>query len=116
MTDGLRAAVAYIAARLASGEDASAIFDYSAGSYVQFSGEVSAARVNIYDYGRSCFLDGTPPSLYDHGGSNAFDFKATGATFEGYDYGSSTFFEGTVDGGNVNVYDFGKSAYFDYSL
>jgi len=116
VTAELRRAVAYIALRLASGKDASAVYDFEAGGYFQFSGEVGATQVNVYDDGRQCFLGGSPPSLYDYGKSSFFDFEAKGARFDGYDYGSSSFYEATVNGDSVSVYDYDVSAFFNYSL
>ena len=116
MTDELRRAIAYLALRRSTGNSASAVYDYAASAYFQFSGEVTATRVNIYDYGRSCHLDGTPPSLYDYGTSSYFEFKESGRKFEGYDYATSSFWEATINGRSVSVYDYERSAYFDYSL
>jgi hypothetical protein len=116
MTDELRRAVAYIAARAISGEQASAVYDHDAGSSFSFSGEVSPTQVNVFDESRGCHLDGTPPSLYDHGGSSFFDFTLNGSMVEGYDFSSNSFFEATMSGRDVSLYDYGHSRYFNYSI
>lgn len=116
MKVGLRRGIAYLAQRVISEKDLSAIYDYDSGSYYQFSGDVSRARVNIYDYDRSCFLGGDPPSLYDYGEGNFFEFKIEGNRVNGYDYESGSFFEATVSDRNVSVYDYEVGAFFNYSV
>jgi hypothetical protein len=116
MTDELRRAVAYIAARAISGDQASAVYDHDAGSSFSFSGEVSPTHVDVYDESRGCHLDGPPPALYDHGTSSFFDFTLNGTMVEGYDFGSNSFFEAAVNGRDVNLYDYGQKRYFTYSV
>jgi hypothetical protein len=113
----LRRAVAYIGGRMISDSTATSVYDYDAGSYFSIDGEVSTTRVNVYDYSRSCYLDGNPPSLYDYGQSQFFDLELKGGQkFSGYDYGSSSFFDGEVKGDAVSIYDYGTGNYHDYSL
>jgi hypothetical protein len=116
MTDELRRAVAYIAACSISGDRTSAVYDHDADSSFSFSGDVSPTYVNVYDDSRGCYLDGTPPSLYDHGGSSFFDFTLNGSMVEGYDFSSNSFFEATMNGREVSLYDYGQSRYFNYSI
>jgi hypothetical protein len=113
----LRRAVAYIAGRMISGSTATSVYDYDAGSYFSIDGEVSTSRVNVFDYSRSCYLDGNPPSLYDYGRGQFFGLELKVAQkFSGYDYGSSSFFDGEVKGETISIYDYGTGNYHDYSL
>lgn len=115
MKTELRRGVAYIAQRVVRGSDASAIYDYESGAYYQFSGDVSATKVNVYDYSRGCFLGGDIPSLYDYGEGAFFEFKVDGNRINGYDYESGSFFEATVSGQSISVYDYDVGAFFNYS-
>lgn len=116
MREDLRRGIAYIAGRIVSGQQASAVYDYTASGYFQLSGDVSSSRVNVYDYGRGCHLSGTPPSLYDYGTASYFDLKVEGPKVKGYDYASRTYYEATVDGRAISVYDFGEGSFFNYSV
>lgn len=115
MKSGLRRSIAYIAQRVVNGVDLSAIYDYEGGSYYQFSGDVSTASVNVYDYERGCFIGGDLPSLYDYGDGSFIEFKLNGQRADGYDYGSGSFYEATVSGRDVSVYDYGQGSFFNYS-
>lgn len=43
-----RLTIAYVAARLITGKEASSVYDYGAGGYTHMSGEVSGSRINVY--------------------------------------------------------------------
>lgn len=114
-----KACIAYIAGRLVSGRDSSAVYDYSQGRYINVAGSVTGSAVSIYDYSRSCHISGggAPQiSLYDYGGSHHITLTIDGTGFSGYDYGSSTHFSGTVNGTAVSVYDYGGAGYTNYSI
>lgn len=115
MKAGLRRSIAYIAQRVVSGANLSAIYDYDSGSYYQFSGEATATRVNVYDYDRGCFIGGNPPSLYDYGEGSFIELKVNGQRINGYDYESGSFYEATVSGGGISVYDYDEGSFFNYS-
>lgn len=116
MDQRARYAVAYVVARAASGQNASAIYDYETGSYHNFSGQVGD-HVNVYDYGRGNYLTGPLNSLYDYAQDNYLEVKARGGgRFSGYDYASGEYFDATVRGRNVNVYDYETGTYYDYQI
>src|SRR5437899_1531974 len=111
-----RRAVAYIAGRLVTGTDSGSVYDYSAPGYFNFSGDVSEGNVNVYDYGQSCFVGGTLPSLYHYGNSRHLDLTVSGTDFEGYDYATGRHFSGSVSSASVSVYDYEHGSYFEYTL
>ncbi len=111
-----RRAVAYIAARLASGLSAGAVYDYSEGRYVNFSGQVTAQNVNVYDYDEGAYVSGNPSSLYHYGDGAFIQLRLNGPQFNGYDYGSGQFYSGSVRGRNVSLYDYEHGSYFNYSI
>lgn len=118
MTNELRRGVAYIAARMHTGDTSTSVYDYDAGSHFWFSGQVSAHKVDVYDHDRSCHLGGTPKSLYDYGTSSFFDLEhAGGNKYNGYDYESASFFEVTVDSrSSITVYDYDDGGWHNFSL
>lgn len=111
-----RRAVAYIAARLVSGEDRSAVFDYSDGRYFNLSGQVSANKVQIYDYEQSAHIGGTPPSLFHYGNAAHLRLTVHGTSFKGFDYASSDHFTGEVSGRAVSLFDYGTGTYYNYMI
>jgi hypothetical protein len=116
MQHGARRAAAYVVARAASGQNASAINDYETGSYHNFSGQVGD-RVNVYDYTRGNYLTGPLNSLYDYAQGNYLQIKPRGGgRFSGYDYASSQYFEARVRGRSVNLYDYETGSYYDFQI
>jgi hypothetical protein len=116
-----RSSVAYIASRLATGKNASSVYDYDRGTYVSITGTVTDTSVNVYDFDRSCFITGHGNNgiytLYDYGTSAHINLKIDqDGRFTGYDYGSSAFFNGTVQGRNVSLYDYGDGRYHNYTV
>ena len=117
MKPHVRAAVAAIALAHFSSRKVNSIYDYSDGVYKNIDAEINGGAVSGYDYGASCFIDGTIPSLYHYGESSFIDFTPKGnGKYDGYDYGSACFFEVTVNGNSAEVYDYGDPGYFSYSL
>ena len=115
MKSNTRACIAYIAACL-NGESSSHVYDHSRSKFINVSGNVSSANVNIYDYERGCYISGSPGSLYDYGNGAHIQLTVNGSQFTGYDYDSGNHFSGSVNGSSVNIYDYEKSAYFNYSV
>ena len=66
MTDELRRAIAFIAGNIIAGTNGSSVYDHAAGSHFNFSGELSAERVNVVDNARSSHISGTLSSLFDY--------------------------------------------------
>ncbi len=120
MTGRTRRAVAYIAGRLISGEESSAVYDPMSGRHFLFRGEVSSGQVSVYDYADASYIGGTGPlpalSLYDYGSSGHIHLEVRGIEFEGYDYVSGSRFAGRVLGKDVDLHDFGVAKQFSYSL
>lgn len=70
--------MAYLASRLVSGADATAVYDYSSSQYFNFSGSVSTDSVNVYDYEQRCYVSGLPSSLYHYGNRRNVQLEASG--------------------------------------
>ena len=65
MKNFTRRAIAYVAGCLISGNQSSAVYDYSLSTHSQFSGEVSDSALSVYDYGEKCHINGS-------GGADSF--------------------------------------------
>jgi hypothetical protein len=115
MTPIARRAVAYIAARLISGRQGSAIYDYSGTGYTHFSGSVGSS-VSIFDHSASAHISGPSQQFYHHGLNAHISLAVNGKNFSGYDYSSNSHFSGSVSQSNVTLYDHGESKYFQYLL
>jgi hypothetical protein len=111
-----RRAVAYIAGRLVRGSAAAAVYDYAEERHVNFTGEVSAQHVNVYDYEQRCNVSGAPSSLYHYGNRRYIELNVAGMQFSGHDGASGRHFNGNVRGNGVTVYDYEQEQYFDYSV
>lgn len=120
MNSDTRHAVAYIAARIASGESSSAVYDHSSSKWISMGGTVSDAGVNIFDYERGSHVWGSGTngslSLYDFGRGGHIQLNVNGDKFDGFDYITSHHFSGTIRGRSVSFYDYGASQYFNYSI
>lgn len=121
METHIRAAVAYVAARLVSGAQFSSIYDYSEKRYRTIDGTVSEQSVEIYDYEGNAYFGGMGSggsfSLYDYGYKHYVDLKIDGNKFEGYDYGSKKYYSGEAADGlsSISLYDHAENKYFQYS-
>lgn len=114
--EATRACLAYVAGRAIAGRKTSSIYDYSQGRHITIDGEVSASRVNVYDYERRCYFSGTLKSLFDYGHRAYVSLQIRGKEFSGFDYGSQHHFSGSVSGNSVTLYDYGESGYFSFAL
>ena len=114
MKAGTRASIAYIAAKL-SGSNSSHVYDYSNSKFLNFSGSANSSSVNVYDFDRSCYITGSPTSLFDYGNSAHIQLSMNGNKFTGYDYDSGNHFSGTIRGNSINLYDYETSSFYDYS-
>ena len=118
MKDGTRRAIAYIVGRLLIDGDATAIFDDGGHGYANFSGDVDANRVDVYDYDRGCYIEGDRGSnglsLFDYGTLECIELQVQVGSFEGYDYHSGKHFSGEVNGANIIIFDdeFGKDFWY----
>jgi hypothetical protein len=115
-----RRAVAAAALAVTSGETPSSVYDYGASKYVSFSGSVTSAAVDLYDYGQRCHVggnrNGLKASLFHYGNGKHIDLEDQGGgKFSGFDYDSGKHYDVTVEGTSVSLYDYEHSAYFNYS-
>jgi hypothetical protein len=121
MNEETRRAIAYVAGRIQTGKKSSSVYDYSAGKYSNFSGDISETRVAVFDFDAGAHISGTGRSgqysLFHYGASGHISLKIeSGGRFSGFDYSSSSHFSGTVSGQNVTLYDYGSGNYFNYSI
>lgn len=116
----LRTCIAYVAGRLISGRDSSAIFDNVQGKLIQIEGKVTAEDVKVFDQDRGCYLsglgDGKAFELYDFGGMYYVELIINGNSFEGYDHGTPSLFKGDIKGDEISVFDDGEYKYFTFVL
>jgi len=61
MDAGPRRAIAYIAGRAVSGQNASSVYDYDASAHFHFSGTVSASAANVFDNEINRHISGSFP-------------------------------------------------------
>ena len=115
MNTETRRAVALIAGALVTGRRPASIYDYSRGSYTNFSGTVGE-RVAVYDYDACCHVGGTLPSIYHYGLGAHLSLNVSGDGFKGFDYGTSSHFTGTIRGRVVSLFDYSVGAYFNFSV
>ncbi len=121
MKDVTRRAVAFIAGCLISGEKASAIYDYSAAKYFNFSGKVSEKDISLYDHELNCniiagFGTVNSYSLYHYGTKKHIALEIKQANFTGYDYDSGKHFQGSVANTAINIYDYETGQYYNFSI
>lgn len=116
MKDHTRRAVAYVAARLVSGQQASSVYDYATGRHVNFSGTVSSTNVNVFDYEQAAHISGSPPSLFHYGNGAHLRLATQGTTFKGFDYDTGSHFTGRVNGRSVSLFDYETSTHYNYTV
>ena len=120
MEASVKAAVAYVAARLITGLTSSSVFDSERGRHISMGGTVSDRSVQVYDYDALCYFsgsgDGSRFSLFHYGQSAHVNVNLSGNTFNGFDYGSGNHFSGTVTGRSVSLYDYADANYSNYSI
>ena len=115
MNTETRRAVALIAGALATGRRPASIYDYSRGSYTNFTGTVGA-RVAVYDYDAGCHISGTLPRIYHYGSGAHLSLNVSSDRFKGYDYGTGSHFTGTIRGRGVSLFDYSVGAYFNFRV
>lgn len=119
MQDRTRRAAAYLAGRLISSKDSTAVYDYQKCAYFSFSGSVDIHSFNFYDHAERCHIYGNGGSSYNayHTGNRQhFSLTVNGSSFSGYDYDSKSHFSGTVNNSTVSVHDNEHAKYFTYSI
>src|SRR5437899_7397265 len=98
MKPHVRKAVAFIAAKAASGSGRSTIYDYDQSAHFHLSGTVVESRVTVFDHERGCRITGTLPSLFHHGDGHHIQLNLEDGKFRGFDYGSGEHFSGSING------------------
>lgn len=120
MKPHLRAAIAYVAARLILPSSATGLFDESQFRRVLLSGAVDRTVINVFDHERRCFIvgagDGVNYTLFHQGEGYHVSLSVREHAFWGHDYGHSTRFDGTVDGNSVTVHEHESDARFRYVI
>jgi hypothetical protein len=97
-------AIAFIAAKLVADARGSSVYDYDAGKYVHFSGQVGR-QVSVYDHDSGAHITGTDTRLFHHRLAAHISLSLNGNKFKGYDSGSGQHFQGTVRRQNVQLFD-----------
>jgi hypothetical protein len=116
MDFAIRACVAYIAARMSTGRDSSAVYDYTERKHRLISGDVNENHVGVYDHARRAHISGGGRSLYDHTERCHISLNVNGTEFDGYEYKSQSHFQGTVQGNDVLFYDFKERKHYHYAI
>jgi hypothetical protein len=117
-----RCAVAYVAGCLHSGQAASGVHDYDAGSHRSISGTVTPNHINVFDYGSGGGFITGPGSgsrfnLYHYGMAAHIELNSHGTNkYDGYDYKAGCHFSATVNDREISVYDYGAGKFFNYQL
>jgi hypothetical protein len=118
MKPSVRAAIAFIVGNINGRSNA--VYDYSQGRYVQFSGRVTPSDVSIFDNDDRCHISGSGHNgeyrLFHYGNNSHIHLTISGNNFKGFDYGSNDHFSGTISNRSINLYDFGSGKYFSYMV
>jgi hypothetical protein len=120
MRENTRANVAYIAARLVLGDEASAVFDYSRGELLEIDGIVNAHCIETHERNGACCVHGRGENgtfcLFYSDERRPIDLAIDGREFEGFDHATTCHFAGEVSGHSVRFFDYGDGAHFSYSV
>ncbi len=115
-----RRIVAFVAGKLISGKEIVKIFDRSNSSYNEITGEVSIARINVYDTEKNELIIGSGDekgiSLYDFVTAKFIELKIDGDKFEGFDYESKKIFYGNMKDNTISFFDFQDSKHHYYVM
>lgn len=115
-----RRIVAFITGKLISGKEIVKIFDRTNSSYNEITGEVSIARINVYDTEKNDLITGSGDekgiSLYDLVTAKFIDLKINGDNFEGFDYESKKIFYGDMKDNTISFFDFQDSKHHYYIM
>lgn len=107
MHPNTRALVAFIAGRVVSRGDESAIFDFSAGKTLQFDAHVTPNLVDVTLKGAGASISGSSVdgryTLYERNTSSYVDLTISGSRFRGVDRKTRESFSGEVSGPNVSL-------------
>jgi hypothetical protein len=115
MNTNTRSCVAYIAAGLSGLSKVTSLYDHAETRPMNVSGTVTAEKIDVYDFDRSCHVSGSLENLYDYGNSAHIQIAVNGDKFSGYDYANEFHFTGTVEGGLVSLFDYETKMYYRYS-
>lgn len=115
-----RRIVAFVVAKLVDNREISKVFDQTASSYNEITGEVTATRINVYDTEKNELITGSCDekgvSLYDFTTAKFIDLKIDGNTFDGFDFESKKVFYGDMQGNTISFFDFQDSKHHYYIM
>jgi len=116
----LRAALAYIAGRLVSGNNSSGVYDHSRSKHILMNGTAKGRLVAIFDHDQRCHISGSGNglqySLYHDGENRLISLTLQGSVISGHDYGRSAGFTGTAQDNSISLFEPATCRHFSYSL
>jgi hypothetical protein len=112
MNENTRAAVAIIAASVVNGRNYRHVRDVIGKTSRVITVSVTAGRIDAYDHGEACAINGQlPGSLYHHGNKKFIEMDLMQSKVEGFDYESGCFYDGVIIDAMVELYDHGTSSF-----
>lgn len=116
MVDEVRRCVAVVAYAMVNHRTPMSVFDFKRGGYHQVGVTYRGNFISIFDYGRSNYLSGYLPNLFDYYTAAYINLNVNGNTVNGFDYYTTSYFNITVNGNSVTIFDYQWSQYFMYSV
>jgi len=113
-------AVAYIAFRLSTEQEATGVYDQSAQKHFSFSGDVGPEHIAVHDQTQGCSITGSGSANgaevfhAGNGGQIHSDIRDDG--FGGFDQDSQSSFTGTIRDQVVVLHDLGTAKVNRYSV
>ena len=99
-----------------SGKAGNNLFDMSRARYLNLSGSIEGAQVNVFDFERKCRFTGTLPSLFDYGSNSRITLEIEGSRFSGFDLRAAHLFAGSMEDNQIKLFDYGVSRKYSYLL
>lgn len=119
MNDRTKRATAYLAGRIITSQDISAVYDYASAKQFNFTGEVEN-NLSIYDYEQKCLINGLKNQntflLYHYGNQANIKLEIVDNNFYGIDYATNKRFSGNVTENLVYLYDYQNNHNYRYLI